>query len=78
MRKKIIKYLLKYSGNDSVDICLELTECCEGTESNLEDPNEEDEIKGFLELLPLELVNKLPGNSENFSARPLICKVSAV
>ena len=69
-------YLLKYSGKDSVDICLEPTECWEGTESNLDDPKDEDEINGFL-VFPLELVNKLPTDS-NFSAKPLICKVSAV
>ena len=69
-------YLLKYSGKDSVDICREPTECWEGTESNLDDPNEDDEINGAF--LGLELVIKLPGNSENFSASPLICKVSAV
>lgn len=69
-------YLLKYSGKDSVDICREPTECWEGTESNLDDPNEDDEINGAF--LGLELVIRLPGNSENFSASPLICNVSAV
>ena len=78
MAHRSITNLLKYSGKDSVDICLEPTECWEGTESNLDDPKDEDEIKGFRELvLPVELVNKLPTDS-NFSAKPLICKVSAV
>lgn len=72
--------LCKYSGSDSVEYCLELTECCDGTDNSLAGPELDPETAPnppYLLTPLLPPMNWLKG-SENFSPRPLICKVSAV
>ena len=61
-------YLWKYSGKDSVDACLDCAG--DGTERCRVDAKDDDEINVFR--------GPPPWDSVNFSARPLIWRVSAV
>ena len=64
----LISYLWKYSGKDSVDACLDCAG--DGTERCRVDAKDDDEINVFR--------GPPPWDSVNFSARPLIWRVSAV
>ena len=74
-------YLCKNSGKDSVDSCLDSPECWEGTESNLElvllSKLDLDPVAVLAVLLWALLMRELT-DSEYFSPKPLICRVSAV
>ena len=64
----------RYSGSDSVEYCRELTECCDGTDSSRGGAVPVEEKLLWVEPPCIIWLT----DSENFSPRPLIWRVSAV